>query len=419
MVTAAESACESIPKPEGRFNRWGERKALEAHEERLQRVLRDLTQFHASARARSLFWAARLTDSTGVEFVFVSNVQFSPVILGNARIHLMPCFTPLNPLAPVSEKRQAAMMKWGQFIYDGWVPGVEMSPAGLEHVISQLDGLVSLFSVVGRFFAYWEPKYWLTTQPVPSHVALRDDFEALMRSAATLAQLPEIDRLALDRSVAWMSNALRSATVQRFLMLFLSIESLATYIESSTFLEQSVLRTKFAKGRVAGSERNRQRDECIQKVLACGITADSIQKAYWSCINESVRDRLEDHLDRVLDDGGMASRRVFHEEVGGKTLWRLRNEIAHGSLSLLGETDVMFIASRLEALETIARDYLRKILSELTQEDYFPKPQMPIHTISFGHATVSAGVDFTPSDMAEYYANVEALSHSFLRIRFG
>jgi hypothetical protein len=408
-----------IPKPGGRFNNWGERKWITVSSEKQQVIAQKLSKLELSPRARELYRAAKFTDSTGVEFVFISNAQFPTLVLPESGLHLVPCFAPLDPINPKIEDRQAAMMKWGQFIYDGWLPNEEWTPYRLDEIVSFLDDFAALFSIVGTYYAYWEPKYLFSRSPVPSYLATQPEFQSLVDTIAIMDSLPPSDRQALGRSVAWIANALRTEPVQRFLLLFVSIESLATYIESDKTKKGSVLRSVFAADKPSKSERKRIRDACIEKIFAQGpVSAKTVEKAYLDCIYKSVRDRLEDHLDRVFGDDGV-SRIIFKEEVGGKTLWQLRNDIAHGDLSLLSEKETRFLSKRVGVLEGIARDYLRTVFATLTRVDYFSKPRRPVLTLPLSQAIGSPGTEYEgPTDMAEYYANVELLSSSYVRVTF-
>lgn len=406
-----------IPKPEGRFNDWGERKWIAISNEKQEAVDRELAGLALSSRARALCRAARLTDSAGVEFVFISNVQFPTIVLPESGIQIVPCFLPLDPANPKTEDRQAAMMKWGQFIFDGWVPIDEWTPTRLEEVVSALDDLVSLFSVIGRYYAYWEPKYPSPIKPIPSHLASRHEFQSLIDTLGIIDGLPQADREAISRSVAWISNALRNAPVQRFLLLFVSIEALATYIERES-ASDSPLRA-FAGDRLSRPERKRRREACIKKTLESEIEpTQAVQQAYFECVVGS-RAMLEDNLNRVLGDS-QASQVLFGEKVSGKTLWDLRNDIAHGSLNVLSETETRFVSSRAGILEDISRSYVRAIFAALARTNYFARPRRPVFTVPLSQATGSPETEYMgPTDMAEYYANVEALSASFVRVRFG
>jgi len=95
----------------------------------------------------------------------------------------------------------------------------------------------------------------------------------------------------------------------------------------------------------------------------------------------------------------------------------LRNNIAHGRLNLLSEEEILFISRRVNELEKVSRDYLRRLFTVLAGEEYFSKPRKPISTISFSQAVAGPDTEFTCTDMAEYYANVDSFSSSFMRVR--
>jgi len=404
-------------KPHGRYNQWGQRDWLQVPEETIQGVDKDLGRLKLSPRARSLYQAATYTDSKGIEFVFISNAQFGPVVFAGTDIHIVPCFTPIDPFNPKHEKSQAAMMKWGQFIYDGWVPNTDWSARRLEEIVSSLDDVVSLFSIVGTYYAYWEPKYPFPATPVPSHVASSSEFQALDRTVGLMAQLPQRDRDALSRSLAWIAAGVRTPPVQRFLLLFVSIEALATYIESSKTARGSVLGRRFAARRGTASERRKRREKCVQTVFDHrGVSAEAVQEAYFKCLYTSIREMLEDHLNRVFGTE-QASNTLFSENVDGKTLWQLRNDMAHGNLDLVSEQAARFLSARVPVLEEIARSYLRRILAALARAEYFSEPRRPILTLRPCHAFGSPGTKYIgPTDMAEYYANIEALSSSYIQM---
>jgi len=404
-------------KPHGRFNDWGHRKWLQVSEEKLAAVDEELRRVKLSPRAHSLYRFARLTDSSGVEFVVISSAQFVPVIFERSNVHIVPCFTPMNPLNPQYDKRQTAMTKRGEFIYDGWIPNESWSASRVEQMVSSLDDIASLTSLSGAYYAYWEPKYPSPTHPIPWHVATPAEFEALATSIEVMAQLPEADKRALRRSAAWMAAALVTPPIQRFLLLFVSFESLATYIEGTGTSDASVLRSAFAADRPSKSRRRKRRKQCIQNVFGNrGATPKIVERAYAECIHTSIREMLEDHINRVLADP-QVSRLLFAQKSGSKTLWQLRNDIAHGNLYLLSDEDTKLLSSQVALLEHIVRRYLTTLFSALAERDYFPRTRKPILTLPAHQAFGSPGTDYAgPTGMAEYYANVEALSASYVRM---
>lgn len=346
----------------------------------------------------------------------MSNAQFpTPVTFSESKIQIVPCFKPLVLIGGAqSEERQAAMMKRGSFIYDGWIPIQDWSFQNLEKIVSTLDDLVNLFSVVGNYFAYWEPKYIITKKPAPSHLIFPDDLQALAKTRYVLDILPKADEKAINLCSAWIANALRDESpVQRFLLLFVSIESLVTYIERESSID-SPLRL-FARDKITKAKRKERQESCIKGILDSNLEpTQAIQQAYFQCVTGS-KSMLEEHLDRIFS-GPQASNIIFREKVAGKTLWTLRNEIAHGSLNILSEQETAFLSARLSPLENIARDYLRTILATLAGMKYFPPTRQPILTIPASQGMGSPGFEYMgPTDMADYYADVESLSSSFVR----
>ncbi len=448
------------PLPDGRFNSWGERKGLDnISSEKLEAVDKELSELKMSSKARSLYRAAKLTDSTGVEFVFISNTQFpSPIVFKENGIHIVPCFIPLKFVhGAISDEKQMAMMHRGYFIYDGWVPVNEWTIDKLEQIISLLDDIVNLFSIVGKYYAYWEPKYHSAARPIPSHVISPPEFKSLAKTIGIMDNLSPTDRNALNRSIAWITNALRTESpVQRFLLLFVSIEAMVTYIERKSE-KDSPLRM-FAADKLSKSERKQKREDCIKEVLAkAGFhtpkkpflnillqaarniktlplivrifstqsrtpigkfePTQAIQQAYFDCVTGSKK-MIEDHLNRVFGSSEI-SELIFNERVDGKTLWLLRNDIAHGNLNLLNEAEIHFLSDRVGVLEKVARNYIRIIFATLAQDDYFLKPRRPILTLPMSQGIGLSGSEYMgPTDMAEYYANVEILSSSFVKISF-
>ncbi len=407
------------PKPDGRYNDWGERKWIQTTPQKADEVASELANLKLSPRASALYQAAKFTDSQGIEIVFVSNTQFpGAVLFRNNQIHIVPCFVPLQFVnKAMSDDRQAAMMRRGQYIYDGWVPVSDWTKENLEKLVTSLDDIVNFFSIVGRFYAYWEPKYYYEKSPIPSQIIIPEEFAALAKTIVTIEGLTQSDRVAITRSVAWMANALRDdSPVQRFLLLFISIEALATYIERECE-KDSPLRS-FAADKLTKEERKQQREICIQELLENGLDlSEAVKAAYFECVVGSKK-LLEGHLNQVFGNN-QASNVLFYNSEDGKSTWDLRNDIAHGSLNLLSEKEIRFLSQQLPTLENIARDYFRLLLSSLAQVNYFSKPRRPILTFPIHRAIGMTGTQFIgPTDMAEYYADVDLLSSSHIRVVF-
>lgn len=419
--TSHESQFQFPERPNGRFNNWGERKWITADPQWTKFVDQEVAKLRLRPQARSLCRSAMLTCSSGVEFVFVSNVHLAASIRFKSGICIVPCFVPMDFARRFpGDERAMAMSKRGLYVYDGWVPNDDWTTDKLEQIVSALDDIVCTFSLLGgKWYAYWEPKYRYEKPPVDLHQVGLPELKSLSVTIEVLEQLCADDRLAVSRSVAWISNALKAQSpVQRFLLLFVSIESLATYIERESDKDSPL--QVFAGEKLPKSEKRKARDACIHTMLARDLDSNpvkAISAAYFECV-VGTRKMLEEHLDRVSGNS-KASELMFKEEVEGKTLWQLRNDIAHGSLNVLSEAQVRFVTRRVGSLENIARSYLREVLSSLAGAEYFPPIRRQGFLIPVSQAVGTPGTEYKgPTDMAEYYANVETLMSSFVSVHF-
>ncbi len=408
-------------KPNGRFNNWGERKWITATPQWTRFVDKEVARLRLTPRARSLCRSAMLTYSSGVEFIFLSNVHLPASICFKSGVCIVPCFVPMDFARKFpGDERAMAMSKRGLYVYDGWVPNEDWTTERLEQIVSALDGIVYTFSLLGsKWYAYWEPKYRYEKPPVDLHQVGLVELKSLSATIDILEELGPNDRMAASRSIAWMSNALKAESpVQRFLLLFVSIESLATYIERES--DGGSPLQAFAGQKLPKNTRREARNTCIRTILSRDLDSNpvkAINTAYFECV-VGTRKMLEDHLNRVFGDS-KASNLMFKEEVEGKTLWQLRNDIAHGSLNILSEAQIRFVTWRVSSLENIARSYLRKVLSSLAGAEYFPPVRRQGFVMPLSQAVGSPGTEYMgPTDMAEYYANVEVLMSSFVRVGF-
>lgn len=412
----------AVPKPKGRFNKWGEKKWIAPSDEKLEAAARTLKEMKLSRRARALFEAAFYTDSPGVDFVFMSNAQLLNYVTFNNGVQIVPCFFPIDyyNLQPgIDDARHSAMLKSGNYIYDGWVPAHNWSQNALESIVSKLDDLVNLFSIVERYHASWEPKYDFSKPPIQTHWIFPADIKSLQQTIDILENLNEGDRQALRLGSAWVADALKDESpIQRFLLLFISLESLITYIERKA--EKDSPLKVFAASRLSKDQRRGLREDCIDHIWKDEANiSEAVKRAYFECVQTNRR-MMEEHLDRVFEDSSVATK-LFKEEVDGKTLWELRNDIAHGSINILTEAEVFRTARSLDIMENIARSYLRIIISKIASEHFFNPTRRPGFVLPAAtHAIGEPGSKSTsPTDMAELYGNLEALSSSYVSSKHG
>ncbi len=147
--------------------------------------------------------------------------------------------------------------------------------------------------------------------------------------------------------------------------------------------------------------------------------SEAVIRAYFECVQPKRR-MIEDNLSRVFEDESI-SRKLFVEKIDGKTLWQLRNDIAHGSIDILTERELYRAAKNQAIIEGIARSYLRIIISKLASEQFFKPPRRPGFIVpAASHAIGEPGSKSTaPADMAELYGNLSAISSTYVRSKSG
>lgn len=421
-----------IEQQPNRFNRWGERKYITASDEKYHQVQKELSRLpDIDPRAYDLYKAARLTDSQGLEFVFSSNSQFPvPVKFQSSGIYLIPCFKPFDFQNLEADDRRDKMSGIGRFIYDGWAafPDKKFTLEQVDNFVHYFDNQIAMFGIVGDYKAYWEPKYQFSKPPIPSQYMSVGEIGSTDYSIDLLSQLPDNDRRALSRSAAWFSNALKTDAIQKFLLLFVCIESLAQYINGKT-RNGSVLQNHFKSPRPESetgltkrqrkSARKEQRERCIKEQLTTNQDlSNAIRTAYYRCIQPSISIMLKEHLSLVFGDDEVGTL-LFEKQSGNKTLWQLRNDIAHGTIHVLNRSETIFVRQQAFLLERVARNYLRAIFSNLAKNNYFTSVKPPILSIPASQGIGSEGTDYNGStDMVEYYLNLSSLSSTSVTMKF-
>lgn len=408
------------PKPPERFNDWGKRRFLTADPALIEFVDSQVASLRLEQRAKSLCRAAMLTRSQGLEFVLFSSAQLNSPLTFLGSIQIVPCFEPIDLLAgKPGDQRAMAMSHAGIYIYDGWVPNDQWTSEALKQAVSHLDTITNLFTLFGGWFALWEPKYPASVRPTEFHQPTGSHLSSLDHTLTFISTLAPLDQAALIKSAAWLSNALQQkAPAQRFLLLFLSIESIATYIENDAPPE-SPLR-QFSEDQLTKHDKEERRAQCIQQTLDRYLAQDAteaIRRAYFDCVS-STRGFLQAHLTRAFNDPGPAQI-LFEEKVKGKTLWQIRNDIAHGSLDIINEPQLAFIERSIPSLEKISRGYLRALLSAISGADAFPPIPRPGLIFPLAQGVGGPGTQSSePTDMAEYYGSGRTLLASFVEVTF-
>lgn len=411
----------TYPKlPDGRFNDWGQRKWLKADETWSRFVEKEVRKLNMSRPATDLCKSAMLTNSKGVEFVLFSDAQFPRAFQLHKKALVVPCFEPIDPMrGQAGDDRALAMSHRGIFIYDGWIAVENWDRAILESYVELLQEASASFSVLGGWFMHWEPKYRFSNTHKRFFQVSFNHLESFQSLVDVVDDIPPQDRTAIHRSAGWISSALKaSSPLVRFLLLFVSIEALATYIERKA-RDDSPLRPLATK-KLSKSERRIERENCINRILSSSVDENptkAIQDAYFLCVQGTKR-TVEEHLNEVFEEEAQAQL-LFEESPNRKSLWNVRNDIAHGSLYLLSDKDVQEVELRLPALERMAGDYLRKVVGFLAHAEPIPQPPKPALVFPASAGVGGKGTEYAgPTDMAEYYANIDPMLSSRVHVTF-
>jgi hypothetical protein len=354
-----------------KFNKWRERRGLFCSDQnKISKAYAFSNRRDLSASERATFYLHELTGCQGLEFVAFSNVRIkNPVKLSNDVI-VVPCFLNENQRDGLSVQDPLLfatfeMERHHRYVYDGWIPIMAWTKEGVREAVRKIDEALSMFCLSSRVFFEWEPKYPLHSESPSIYYFEDQDIKELETLSELLDSLGEKDRIALYRSIAWLSQSLRlNEPAARFLFLILAIESLAKYIESDSSLDSplAALKTK----RITKDERQLRREECIDTILSKNLEnskTDAIKIAYFECV-VGIRKQLEIHLKKVFDPDVKPIELLFEKKVEGSSLYDLRNIIAHGTVDALSEAQRDLIAQRIWDAEKIARRYILTIIKK-------------------------------------------------------
>lgn len=209
------------------------------------------------------------------------------------------------------------------------------------------------------------------------------------------------DSRAFYRSVVWLSQSLiLPQPTARFLFCILAIESLATYIENKATNESI-----FSTLKVSCVRDKEEREKCIEDNLNRFYERNrigAIESAYFEYVQLSIKKMIEGQLKRVFADDLKQINLLFKIKIEGKTLYDLRNVIAHGGIDALSDLQRQRISDRIWDIERIARQYLVNVLKLIWNKSPFVQKMIKSMHIPFqivSHEDMYKG----PIHMAQIY----------------
>lgn len=354
--------------PAGKYNKWCERRPLVCADE--QKILHtDKYVFDESLTLseKATFYVHELVDCQGLEFVVFSNARINLPIELPGNITLVACFLPeFEETDSLIAQLTLEMAHRACFVYDGWLPIEDWQIDSVRKAVRRIDSALSVFALRASAWFSWEPKYSPIMRGGICYKFQGKDMTQVNELSKSISKMEGPDAQAFLSSVGWLSQSVRSnEPAARFLFGILAIESLATYIEEES-TENSAF-SKLRREQLTRQQRREWRQACIRDRVAKLLDADpekAALAAYFDCI-VGIRQRLESHLMNVFGDDTEPIELLFKLKVDGKTLYELRNEIAHGRMDALSEAQREVVFARAWEVERVARRYTLKVLESV------------------------------------------------------
>ena len=354
-----------VSVPPGKYNRWCERRPLVcADEERIFRTDQYVFDTNLTQSEKAAFYIHELVGCQGLEFVVFSNARIKHPVKLPGDITLVPCFlAELEKTDSLIAQLTLEMTHRACFVYDGWLPIGDWQTDSVRKAMRMIDSALSVFALRASAWFSWEPKYSPIMRGGIYYEFESEDVMQVNELSKFVSQMEEPDARALLSSIGWLSQSVRSnEPAARFLFGILAIESLATYVEEES-AEPSAFSQLWGE-RLTKQQCKEWRQACIRDTVAQLLDRDpekAVQAAYFDCI-VGIRKQLEAHLMNVFRDETEPIELLFKLKVDGKTLYELRNKIAHGRMDALSEAQREAIFARAWDVERIARQYILKVL---------------------------------------------------------
>ena len=356
-------------KSDGKYNNWGEREPLVSSDnEKINCHHSASSRKDLSVVEKSFISTNILTGCEGLEFVVFSNAVYDKPLVFSNDIVLYPCFLPKSEIKddPIS-RATSGMYQLNRYIYDGWLPIKSTKEDVIRNKIRELRETLSAFSFAVSCRLDWFPKYFSKNIENISIHLKTSDIDTINGIAQANASLTLEDRIALFRSIGWISQSyLSNDDKSKFLFCVLAIESLANYIESECDEKSAFIKARTDK--LPKKERKELREEEIKRILNQhqeNLT-HAVSEAYFDQV-VSIKRKIKDHLVSVMGENNEGVKLFFGdtENKEDHPLYDLRHRIAHGMADNLSEADIIQIRAKMRQIEKFANEYLWKLLNRL------------------------------------------------------
>ena len=361
---------EFIDKPKGRYNNWCEKTQLVCNDpDHIRKSQSHLVNREVTDYEKWTYYLHELVNCDGIEFVAFSNVLLYRQISLAKNVILTPCFYPeiegmsiTDPLVGLSMN----MEKRGRYVYDGWIPIDDWNITNVRQAINSIEQVLSLFSLQGRNWFRWEPKYYQNVG-TPNTTEFKDENIKEIENLNTYLDETSNITASIGKSAAWLNQSIRTdEPAAKFLFSFLAIESLISYIESSE--SDNILHNLKSK-----EISHEEKIFCIEQLIESTFSKspiETIKNAYFDCVLTLSR-TLKDNIENIFGKDSKEYDILFKDEIEGYTLYDIRHKIAHGRLNALDDVEIYIIKKRIWAMEQLSRDYLNQIIERISGNAYF------------------------------------------------
>lgn len=385
----------------GRFNKWCEKEPVVCNDpDLIRRSQLHLGNQNLTDFERWIYYLHELVNCKGIEFVAFSNVLLYRQTSLAKNVILTPCFYPetegmsiTDPLVRLSMN----MRKRGRYVYDGWIPIDDWNITNVRQAINSIEQVLSIFSLQGRNWFRWEPKYY-QNEGTPNTTLFKD--ENIKEIENLNNYLDEISNTtaSIGKSAAWLNQSIRTdEPAAKFLFSFLAIESLISYIESSD--SKNILH--ILKSREISHE---EKIYCIEQLIETTFSEsplETIKNAYFDCVR-TLSGKLKENIESVFGKESEEYDMLFKDKIEGSTLYDIRHKIAHGGLNALEDVEKYIIKKRIWDMEKTSRKYLNKVIERISGNTYFQVETIKSMSLPFGiisHRRMYSG----PVHMAYFY----------------
>lgn len=278
----------------------------------------------------------------------------------------------------------------------------------MRKAVRGIDSALSVFALRSSAWFSWEPKYSPIIRDGAYYNFESKDMMQVNELSKSISEMKEPDAQVLLSSIGWLSQSIRSKEpAARFLFGILAIESLATYIEEESAEDSTFSGLKSEQ--LTKQQRKEWRQTCITDNMARLLDVEpekAVKTAYFECI-VGIRKRLESHLMNVFCYETEPIELLFKLEVDEKTLYELRNEIAHGRMDALSEVQREAVIARAWDVERIAREYILKVLAVATDRELYES--VILESVAFqlrDGVTTHKDMYRGPIHMAQVYSSI-------------